>query len=101
MKPTVRVYSRHVSIGRGGKVLWGNWVQWSRYSDNAKNLAQAIKAATNYLLRGHIGSIIYINQGRNINNAIPIWQGKWGTDNKPFFAWKSNPVGEYWKRKLS
>lgn len=99
--PRVKIWSRTVKLGRGGKAIWGPWVLWGRYSAPEKNIKQAIKSALDMLKWRRTGMIVYVGRaGSSAKNAVPIFHAKFGTDGSRFADWKSNPVGEYWRRRM-
>jgi len=96
----MKVWSRLVSK-KGRKMTWGLWVSWDRNLDPAKNIKQAINAAIGYLKRRKVGTVIYIGDRRKLpGNATPVFHAKYGTDKSLFMKWKSNPVADYWRRKV-
>ena len=89
-----RVSAQHVTLGAGGKAVWGK-VQTRRVKST--NLAEYIRNALTYahriLNRKQIGTVVSIND-------IPVYHTKWGNDGYPFYGWKDNPTAQYWKRSL-
>lgn len=97
--PVFAVLSRHVTTGVGGKAKWGAYREWSEHKDNALNIRDAIRDATRYLHRHHVGTIIYITQ-KGSKTLLPIWEAKWGHDKLPFISWKRHPMADWWQRRV-
>ena len=97
--PVFAVLSRHITTVKGGKAKWGEYREWSNHKDNVLNFREAMKYAVNYLKRRHIGTLVYITQ-KGERDILPLWEAKWGHDNKPYIAWKRYPVADFWRRRV-
>lgn len=97
--PVFAILSRRVTTVRGGKAKWGEYKEWTERKDNALNIRDAIRDATRYLNRHHIGTIVYITQ-KGSKSIIALWQAKWGHDNLPFTSWKQHPAATWWQRRV-
>tara|TARA_Y100000310_G_scaffold235833_1_gene238999 strand:- start:1306 stop:1698 length:393 start_codon:yes stop_codon:yes gene_type:complete len=91
------VQSRHVTLAHG-KVCWGN-LQTAKGASILSKIKKAICDAKVFAERKQVGTIIYLTR-KGIDDPMPIYQVKYGTDGRLFCSWKANPVADYWKRKL-
>ena len=70
---------------------------WKRHKNVEANLRAAIKYTEAFVKKYHRGVVVLLITGAD---KMPVYQGKWGTNNKPFFGWKPNPVAEYWRKRV-
>lgn len=113
-KQTFKVQTRQVTIynrfeerlSRASKakgVITGEWETWCNHTTMAKNIDEAIKYVIKECRANHIGGIVVIRKvlnGVSMANPTKIFQAKWGTDNKPFVRWESNPSAAFWRQKV-
>lgn len=98
------VSTRHVTItAKDGSRLkaakWGKRKVWKVHKNTANNLTAAIDFVHKALEKQHMGTIVYVG-------TIPVYHAKYNRSKKQnldmlFKGWKSNPVANYWKSKLS
>lgn len=99
----VSVISRNVYItDRYGRRIrearWGKWMRWNRHNSDARNVREAVEYADFQLMIWGVSTVVYVKRG--LNQPVPVYQAKQGIDGSRYRAWKSNPLAEYWRRRV-
>ena len=80
------------------RVYYGERQYWTSYDSPMGNFKNAVISLRKAMNLTHQGFVIYrqvLLNGRFTSDVKPLYQFKWGTDNKPFEAFK--PLGWEWK----
>ena len=77
---------------------YGERQYWTTYDSPLQNFSNAVKTLRKAMLLTHQGFVVYrqvLLDGKFTKDVMPLYQFKWGTDGKPFEAFK--PLGWEWK----